>query len=93
MLLQNQDAAPLARARGNMKKLDITTHILVPKFSKLSDEEKSQLLTLYNVSVIQLPTIFSGDPIVKAVNAKSGDVVKFNRVSNAGKTEYFRRVV
>ncbi len=76
-----------------VKKIDITQHTLVPKFSKLSDEEKTKILDFYNVSILQLPSISASDPMSKAVSVKPGDVVKIERTSKLGKSLYYRRVI
>lgn len=76
-----------------VKKVNITQHILVPKFSKLSEDEKTQLLDFYNISLLQLPSILEKDSMAKTIDAKSGDVIKIERVSRLGKAPYHRRVV
>jgi len=76
-----------------VKKLDVTQHSLVPKFSKLSEEDKQAILNFYNISVLQLPSILSKDPMAKSVEAKPNDVIKIERVSKLGKAPYYRRVV
>ena len=75
-----------------VKKIDITQHALVPKFSKLSEEEKTQVLDSYDISVLQLPTISLKDPMAKTTDAKLNDVMKIERVSKLGKSNYYRRV-
>ncbi len=76
-----------------MKKFEVNTHILVPKFSKLDDTEKQAVLDSLNISPLQLPTILTKDPVAKTVNAKMGDILKFEREGPTGKYNYFRRVV
>ncbi len=76
-----------------VKKIDITQHALVPKFSKLSEEEKTQILDFYGISALQLPSIIVADPMAKAVEAKLGDIIKIGRISKLGKSNYYRRVV
>ena len=76
-----------------VKKIDITQHALVPKFSKLSDEETKQVLDRFNISLLQLPTISASDVMSKAVDAKPNDLIKITRVSKLGKSPYFRRVI
>ncbi|MEM2636802.1 MAG: DNA-directed RNA polymerase subunit H [Candidatus Korarchaeota archaeon] len=66
---------------------------LVPKFEILSDEEKQKLLEKYRCTLEQLPKILVTDPIVRYLNAKPGDVIKFIRESPvAGKSLYYRVV-
>ncbi len=76
-----------------MKKFEVSTHILVPKFLKLSDEEKNSLLESLNISILQLPTILTKDPVARTANAKANDILKFERKGPTGKYNYFRRVV
>ena len=92
-LMRNRDAAPRQAQRTKMKKFEVNTHILVPKFSKLDDTEKQALFDSLNISALQLPTILTKDPIAKTVNAKVGDVLKFERSGSTGRYNYFRRVV
>ncbi|MEK6807622.1 MAG: DNA-directed RNA polymerase subunit H [Nanoarchaeota archaeon] len=76
-----------------VKKIDITQHALVPKFSKLSEEETKQVLNNFNISLLQLPTMSASDVMSKAVDAKPNDIIKIVRVSKLGKSPYFRRVI
>ncbi len=76
------------------KEYDILKHSLVPSHVLLSEEEKNELMKKYNISLHQLPKIFSTDAAVKAVGAKVGDVLKIVRKSpTAGETTYFRLVI
>ncbi len=81
--------------RGDsLAKIDILKHELVPEHIILSEEEKEELLKRYNISLHQLPKILVNDPVVKAIGAKEGDVIKIIRKSPvAGKTVYYRVVV
>jgi len=75
-------------------KIDIFKNVLVPKHEILSEEEKTNLLEKLNISKEQLPKILSNDPAVKAIGAKSGDIVKIVRKSPvAGEYNYYRLVV
>lgn len=77
-----------------MAKIDILKHELVPEHIILSEEEKEELLKRYNISLHQLPKILVNDPVVKAIGAKEGDVIKIIRKSPvAGKAVYYRVVV
>ncbi len=68
-------------------------HELVPKHEILSDEEKQELIKRYGIKLRQLPRIFSSDPVVKALGAKVGDVIKITREFEGKKTIYYRVVV
>ncbi|MEA3514901.1 MAG: DNA-directed RNA polymerase subunit H [Nanoarchaeota archaeon] len=76
-----------------VKAYNISEHILVPKHTKLSEEEKETVLKKYNISVTQLPRIFKNDPAIKDMKLKLGDVVKIVRQSpTAGKIVFYRGV-
>ncbi|MEM1514264.1 MAG: DNA-directed RNA polymerase subunit H [Candidatus Thermoplasmatota archaeon] len=75
-------------------KLDILKHILVPQHEVLKEEEVEKLLKAYNISKENLPRILLDDPVVKAIGAKEGDVIKIIRNSpTAGKSVVYRLVV
>ena len=77
-----------------MTGFNVLKHKLVPKHEILSEEEKKKLLEKYNISEKQLPKILKKDPVVKALGAKEGDVIKITRESPvAGKVVYYRLVV
>ena len=77
-----------------MKKIDVTKHVLVPPFTKLTPEQITELLEKLNISLLQLPAIFSKDPMVKAVDAIVGDIIKIERITPSKIKEiYYRRVV
>ncbi|HIQ50129.1 MAG TPA: DNA-directed RNA polymerase subunit H [Nanoarchaeota archaeon] len=78
----------------NLTKFNILKHKLVPEHVVLSEEEKRKLLEKYNISEKQLPKILAKDPVVKAIGAKPGDVIKIIRKSPvAGKVIYYRLVI
>jgi DNA-directed RNA polymerase subunit H len=73
---------------------DIFEHALVPFHEILTEKEKNQLLTQFKVKPYQMPQIKSGDPAVKAIGAKPGDVLKITRKSTtAGEHITYRYVV
>src|SRR5512136_958495 len=73
---------------------DIFEHALVPFHEILTEKEKNQLLTQFRVKPYQMPQIKSGDPTVKAIGAKPGDVLKITRKSStAGEHITYRYVV
>ncbi len=77
-----------------MTKLNVLKHEMVPEHIVLSEEEKKEVLEKYNISVKQLPKILAKDPVIKAIGAKPGDVIKIVRKSPvAGKSVYYRLVV
>ena len=73
---------------------DIFEHALVPFHEILSEKEKNQLLTQFKLRPYQMPQIKSGDPAVKVIGAKPGDVLKITRKSaTAGEHVTYRNVV
>lgn len=79
--------------KGTMA-VNILTHEMVPKHEVLSKEEQKAVLEHYNITKEKLPKITSGDPIIKAIKAKPGEIIKITRESpTAGETIYYRLVV
>ena len=73
---------------------DIFEHALVPFHEILTEKEKNQLLAQYKVKPYQMPQVKSGDPAVKAIGAKPGDILKITRKSTtAGEHVTYRYVV
>lgn len=73
---------------------DITTHMLVPKHTKLSDKEKADMMAKYNVTFNQLPKIMITDPAIAHLQIKDGDIIKIVRQSpTAGESIFFRGVI
>ncbi|MCD6196419.1 MAG: DNA-directed RNA polymerase subunit H [Staphylothermus sp.] len=76
------------------KKPNILEHELVPKHEILSPEEAAELLRKLKVNPAQLPWITIDDPVVKAIGAKPGDIIKIIRKSpTAGEFIAYRYVV
>lgn len=72
----------------------LLNHVLVPKHEILSEEEVEELLKKLGVTKDQLPKIKADDPVVKALGAKVGQVLRIRRRSlTAGETLYYRVVV
>ncbi|MEM5833619.1 MAG: DNA-directed RNA polymerase subunit H [Candidatus Aenigmatarchaeota archaeon] len=78
---------------GENKKSIVLNHFLSPKYSILSENEKEELLKKYNVKLSQLPKIFVDDPVVKALGAKVGDIIKIERNILGIRSIYYRVVV
>jgi DNA-directed RNA polymerase subunit H len=73
---------------------NIFEHGIVPFHEILNEKEKTQLLTQYKVQPFQMPQIKSGDPAVKVIGAKPGDILKITRASTtAGEHITYRYVV
>lgn len=62
-------------------KVDILQHDLVPEHTILEPEEVDVVLDELNVRIDQIPKILPTDPVVKAIDAKLGDVLKITRKS------------
>lgn len=77
-----------------MKKFEVEKHQMVPKHLILGENEKSEVLKKYGISIKQLPRILITDPAVANMEPKVGDVVKIVRKSpTAGEASYYRVVV
>ncbi|MBS3107399.1 DNA-directed RNA polymerase subunit H [Candidatus Woesearchaeota archaeon] len=73
--------------------VDLTAHTLVPKHEIVSKEEINKILERYNITIYQLPRILAEDPVVKVINAKTGDIIKVTRKSpTIGESHYYRLV-
>ncbi|ADI32751.1 DNA-directed RNA polymerase subunit H [Staphylothermus hellenicus] len=76
------------------KKPNILEHELVPKHEVLSVREAAELLRKLKIKPAQLPWISIDDPVVKAIGAKPGDIIRIIRKSStAGETIAYRYVV
>ena len=82
-----------AEKEKDEKTLDIFQSELVPKHQLLNQEEKSELLKKYNITVKQLPRIKEEDAAVSLLNAKKGDIIKIERRSQAAGEYFYYRVV
>ncbi|MFB0504748.1 MAG: DNA-directed RNA polymerase subunit H [Candidatus Bathyarchaeia archaeon] len=73
---------------------NIFNHLLVPVHQILTREEREELLQKYKVKPYQLPQIRASDPIVKAIGARPGDILRIIRDSaTAGEYHSYRYVV
>ncbi len=72
---------------------NILEHELVPKHEILSPEEALEVLKKLNIKPYQLPWISINDPVVKAIGAHPGDIIRIIRKSpTAGETIAYRYV-
>ena len=60
-------------------------HELVPEHIILSEKESKELLQDYKIQPDQLPKILNTDPVVIAIGAKPGQIVKIIRKSRTAK--------
>ena len=74
-------------------KFDILQHNLVPEHTILSSEEADEIYEELNVHPDQIPKILPNDPVVKAIGAKEGDLLRITRDSEtAGEFVAYRLV-
>lgn len=75
------------------KEIDVKEHIFVPKHEKVSEDEKKEILSKFNISLKQLPKISPKDPAIKELEVKPKDIIKVIRKSaTAGDAIYYRVV-
>ncbi len=75
------------------EKFNILGHSLVPEHIKLTEEQVQEVTKRLNISLKQFPSISSGDPVVKKLEAVPGDLIKIKRKSDTvGESEYYRVV-
>lgn len=76
-------------------KVDILLHEIVPKHRILTKEETEELLKKYSIKLLNLPRIFSDDPVVEMIGARYGDVIRIKRKSDTmvKEVESFRFVM
>lgn len=75
------------------QKFDVSEHSLVPKHTKLDENEINELYEKYNISFKDLPKMALDDPLVAALNAKTGDVIKIERKSMTATISIYYRGV
>jgi DNA-directed RNA polymerase subunit H len=75
-------------------KKGILKHKLVPEHTILSKSEIKKVMKELDIHPEQLPKIKQDDPVCKAIEAKSGDILKITRKSHtAGKFVTYRLVL
>ncbi|WP_455645249.1 DNA-directed RNA polymerase subunit H [Methanosphaera sp.] len=74
-------------------KTDILQHNLVPEHTILSEEEAQEVLEELNVRRDQIPKILPTDPVVKAIGAELGDILRITRKSETAGIFVAYRVV
>ena len=74
-------------------KFDILQHSNVPKHEILSDSEIEDIFAEVEYEIKQLPKIKSDDPVVKAIDAKEGDILRITRESQTAGTFITYRLV
>ena len=85
-----------AVTRFNVKDMlkKILEHELVPKHEIASPEEAARVLKQYGIKPEELPWIRASDPVVRAIGARPGDIIKIVRKSpTAGEIVVYRYVV
>ncbi len=76
------------------QRFNILEHELVPKHEVVPPEEAVRILRELGVSPPQLPWIRVTDPVVQAIGAKPGDIVRIYRKSpTSGEVVVYRYVV
>lgn len=76
------------------EKYDVAKHVLVPKHTKLSEEDAQKVLDKFNIASRQLPKILKTDPTIKELDPKPGDVIEIERKSpTVEKTKFYRVVI
>ena len=75
------------------QQFDIMNHDLVPLHIIVSDDEKNELFSKYNITPDQLPKILDSDPVSISIGAKPGQIVKIIRKSHTAKEAVAYRFV
>lgn len=69
----------------NELQMNVLKHELQPSFYLISDDEKIELLSKYDINSEQLPLMKIDDPVAKYFNAKPGDIFKIIRKNMVGR--------
>ena len=75
-------------------KKNIREHYLVNDAKILNEKQIENLCKQYNISLSQLPVMTIKDPLSKALEAETGDVIQISRKSDVtGSYDYYRRIL
>ena len=74
-------------------KIDIQDHMLVPTHEIMTEEEIADEFSDVEYDFKNLPKIRSNDPVVKAIDAKVGDVLRITRESQTAGVFVTYRIV
>ena len=74
-------------------KIDIQDHMLVPTHEIMTEEEIADEFSDVEYDFKDLPKIKSHDPVVKAIAAKPGDVLRITRESQTAGVFITYRIV
>ena len=72
---------------------DIQNHMLVPKHEIMTEDEILDEFSDVDYDFKDLPIIKSEDPVVKVINAKTGDVLRITRESQTAGVFVTYRIV
>jgi DNA-directed RNA polymerase subunit H len=76
------------------EEINILEHELVPRHEVVPPQEALELLRKLGIEPWQLPWMSADDPVVKAIGAKPGDIIRIIRKSpTAGEFIAYRYVV
>ena len=75
------------------EEFNILNHELVPEHTILSKEEEKEVLDKFKIKPENLPKILINDPVVKAIGAKEGNILKIVRKSKTAGTSLYYRIV
>ena len=74
-------------------KIDIQDHMLVPKHEIMTEEEISEEFSKVDYDFKSLPKIRADDPVVEAIGAEPGNVLRITRESQTAGVFVTYRIV
>ena len=74
-------------------KIDIQEHMLVPKHEIMTEEEISEEFSDVDYDFKDLPKIKANDPVVEAIGAEPGNVLRITRESQTAGVFVTYRIV